>query len=88
MIVWGAGSATGGVYDPGIDSWKVVSVSQAPTARSYHTAVWTGSEMIIWGGVNGSTYFNSGGIYNPTADSWNDTASEASEQTMFLYAKP
>ena len=46
----------------------------APTARPpraiCHTAVWTGSEMIVWGGYNGSSYFNDGGRYNPAADSW------------------
>jgi hypothetical protein len=27
----------------------------APPARAHHTAVWTGSQMIIWGGSNAST---------------------------------
>ena len=38
--------------------------------RASHTAVWTGSEMIIWGGVMIGTYFNTGGRYNPSTDSW------------------
>ena len=37
-----------------------------------HTAVWTGSEMIVWGGEydNGSNpiYLNDGGRYNPVAN--------------------
>src|SRR5215211_1397963 len=35
------------------------------------TAVWTGIEMIVWGGwdVN-NTFFNTGGRYNPSTDSW------------------
>ncbi|MDB6111020.1 MAG: Kelch repeat-containing protein, partial [Pedosphaera sp.] len=37
--------------------------------RKGHTAVWTGSEMIIWGGNNGSLR-NDGARYNPAADSW------------------
>jgi hypothetical protein len=32
------------------DTWTATTVSNAPTVRSGHTAVWTGSEMIIWGG--------------------------------------
>jgi len=32
--------------------------------------VWTGSEMIVWGGGNVSGLFNDGGRYHPTADSW------------------
>ena len=36
-----------------------------------HTAVWTGSEMIVWGGADGgSGYLNDGGRYNPAANSW------------------
>ena len=37
-------------YDPGTDSWTAISTINAPDARFYHTAVWTGSEMIVWGG--------------------------------------
>jgi hypothetical protein len=36
------------------DSWTRTSRTNAPTARSSHTAVWTGSEMIVWGGQNNS----------------------------------
>ena len=41
---------TGGRYNPGTDSWTATSTTNAPTARYVHTAVWTGSEMIVWGG--------------------------------------
>jgi hypothetical protein len=51
------------------DTWTATSTSSAPNARSEHTAVWTGSEMIVWGGYNGSL-LNTGGKYNPSTDSW------------------
>ena len=35
-----------------------------------HTAVWTGSEMIVWGGWTGSTELNSGARYNPQTNRW------------------
>ena len=41
--------------------------------RSVHTAVWTGSEMIVWGGEF-SGYSNTGGRYNPSTDSWTATS--------------
>ena len=44
-----------------------------PVARKFHTAVWTGSEMIVWGGTNGSP-LNTGGRYNPSADAWTATS--------------
>ena len=60
MIVWGGStclapfncepSDTGGRYDPNTDNWTATSTTNAPEARSNHTAVWTGSEMIVWGG--------------------------------------
>src|SRR5437667_6991512 len=56
------------------DTWTGTSVTNAPTARSVHTAVWTGTEMIVWGGGNASSDFNTGGRYNPTTDSWTATS--------------
>ena len=57
---------SGGIYNPVNDSWDSTTTSGAPSPRSYHSAVWTGSAMIIWGGV-GTNYFNTGGKYtNPT----------------------
>src|SRR5262249_1188320 len=32
------------------DTWKSTLTAGAPLRRTFHTAVWTGSEMIIWGG--------------------------------------
>ena len=40
-----------------------------PQARSFHSAVWTGSEMIIWGGV-GDAVLSDGGRYDPVTDNW------------------
>jgi hypothetical protein len=37
-------------------------MTEAPDNRERHTAVWTGSEMIIWGGDNGG-FLNTGGRY-------------------------
>jgi hypothetical protein len=34
------------------DSWTATTTTNAPGARSSHTAVWTGTEMIVWGGAN------------------------------------
>ena len=35
------------------DTWT--ATSGPPDARGGHTAVWTGSEMIVWGGIRGFT---------------------------------
>ena len=81
MIVWGGDFSpprhnhldfnTGGKYNPSTDSWTATSSTNAPSARESHTAIWTGSEMIVWGGFEyPSTFFNTGGRYNPNTDSW------------------
>ena len=82
MIVWGGESGsgdlnTGGRYNPGSDSWTATSTTNAPIGRALHTAVWTGTEMIVWGGdyFDGTYhYLQSGGRYNPSTDSWVTTS--------------
>src|SRR5438552_37953 len=54
------------------DTWTPTSTTNAPAGRYEHTAVWTGSEMIVWGGFNGSC-LNTDGRYNPGTDSWTAT---------------
>jgi hypothetical protein len=86
MIVWGgetmsvSGSSsvlnTGSRYAPASDAWTSTSVgASTPSARYWHTAVWTGSEMIVWGGRDATSYRNTGGRYSPTSDSWTQTSS-------------
>ena len=71
MIVFGGNGNTGGRYNPASNSWTAVRTTNAPGARSSHVAVWTGSEMIVWGGGGDfASYFNTGGRYNPATDSW------------------
>ena len=77
MVVWGGYSGggylnTGGRYNPSMDTWAAggTSTTNAPTARDSHTTVWTGSEMIVWGGHENGADVNTGGRYNPTANTW------------------
>jgi hypothetical protein len=58
MIIWGGDFGngptwlnTGGRYNPSTNTWVTTSLTNAPTARALHTAVWTGNEMIVWGGL-------------------------------------
>ena len=66
----GTGAAlpfTGGIT-PGV--WQTLPALNAPSARSGHTAVWTGSKMLIWGGAAGGTLVGNGAAYDPSTDSW------------------
>ena len=64
MILWGGNEDytpnvfelllrvnTGGRYNPNTDTWTPTSTTGAPTARDLHSAVWTGTTMIVWGGL-------------------------------------
>lgn len=46
----GAVTNTGGVYDPATDTWSTTPGASAPSPRQVHTAIWTGTKMIVWGG--------------------------------------
>ncbi len=56
------------------DTWA--KTVDEPSARSGHAAIWTGSEMIIWGGSD-SNVRNDGSRYNPATDSWTPTSTGA-----------
>ena len=54
-----------------IDYWAATSSTNVPEARGEHGVVWTGKEMIVWGG--GFPGLNTGGRYNPVTDTWTAT---------------
>ena len=87
MIVWGGyyGNVfnTGGKYNPGTDSWTATSTTNAPSGRIGHTAVWTGSEMIVWGGYDVNTISNTGGRYDPSTDSWTATSTTNAPEARY-----
>ena len=73
MLVWGGFNAgvalgTGGRYNALAASWSPLSSVNSPSARSSHTAVRTGSSMIVWGGGTSSTTKAGGGEYVRSVD--------------------
>jgi hypothetical protein len=79
MLVWGGRTAlngstalgSGALYYPAKNVWKTIAVdANTPTARWGHTAVWTGTKMIIWGGANATGLIGDGASYDPVAGSW------------------
>jgi hypothetical protein len=74
MVVWGGGTwngsdvvDTGAAYDPVTDIWTPTSTANAPSARYRHTAIWTGSRMIVWGGYQVGSLLNTGALYDPSS---------------------
>jgi hypothetical protein len=90
VLVWGGCAATvpqcddqasgadelddGAAYNPATDRWR--PISRSPLApRDRPEAVWTGQEMLVWGGVvppgQGGSY---GAAYDPASDTWRPLA--------------
>ena len=87
MLVWGGYGPTeacprscarddGAAYDLNTNSWALMAPSGL-SARGGHRAVWTGKEMVVWGGLTarvgggpGLTTLNDGAAYNPADDTW------------------
>jgi len=80
VIIWGGITTceytscylnSGAIFDPKTNSWTAISSDGAPEGRYFHSAVWTGSKMIVWGGtLTGSNNTNTGGIYDLKTNSW------------------
>ncbi len=77
MIIWGglnnsSAQEVGGRYNPTTDTWSLVDYLAEPAPRIGPTAVWMGSEMIIFGGE---------GCFN---DTWSCTP----PKLLYLYLRP
>src|SRR5205823_2507971 len=92
MIIWGGSNAvypyymnTGARYSPAGDFWSPVSANGAPGPRSDHTAIWTGAEMILWGGSYLSGSLNTGGRYDTASDSWKPTTTSSAPAGRYFH---
>jgi len=76
-------SASGGCID---NTWTPTSITNAPDGRILPTAVWTGRDMIVWGGttdrING---LNTGGRYDPGTDSWTATSTSGAPAARYWH---
>jgi N-acetylneuraminic acid mutarotase len=81
----------GAAYNPMTDTWRTLSSKGAPSARASHVSVWTGQELVIWGG-DASGDFDGGNIkaladgfaYNPTTDRWRSLSSRGAPKANCL----
>lgn len=77
LVMWGGYSDYGGTvhndgfsWDPDTNAWTPIAESPL-TGRSAAGAVFTGTEIVIWGGYGeGQTPLGNGAAYDPEADSW------------------
>ncbi len=82
MVVWGGAELTelpehpvadGAAFSPSSGQWRLVAPSPL-SARSSAAVVWTGTEMVVWGGSNAGEFLGDGAAYNPATDSWRPIA--------------
>ncbi len=89
MIIWGGrwfgGASTvddGVAYNPTLDEWRSLSTSGAPRGGVDEAMIWTGRQMIVWGGTvndqgptNLGVQVGDGARYDPELDSWTPISS-------------
>ena len=81
IIIWGGYikhssgiwilSNTGISFNPETYTWSSLKTINAPAARYRHTALWTGGQMIVWGGIGRQDQgLADGAIYDPKTSTW------------------
>lgn len=62
-------------YQPETDLWSYSNPDNAPEGRRLPKSVWTGSKLVVWGGVTEHPdYLGTGGIYDPETNQWASTS--------------
>jgi hypothetical protein len=87
LIVWGGGvpppsgfysvpTTDGAVYDPRADRWRPMSRRGAPGLYPGFSSVWTGRELLVWGGITKAFLPEPvpGAAYDPASDRWRPVA--------------
>jgi len=86
MIIWGGASLQGdgytlnnapiqgARYNPTNNTWIPMTTNGAPRPRFVPFTAWTGTEMLVWGGIDGDSSgaltVAEGARYNPVSDTW------------------
>jgi len=89
MIVWGGQDSpmvpfanTGARWKRSTNVWAATTTTNAPSGRQGQPAVWTGHEMLVWGGDDGLNFLNTGGRYDPVTDTWRPTSHRSTSGTF------
>lgn len=91
LLVWGGEGELGPLgsgaqllfADGSPAAWSPLSAAGAPSARSGHTAVWTGSRLLVWGGQSDGTPLGDGAAYDPATDTWQALPSAGAPAARF-----
>ncbi len=96
IITWGDmvgehETSAGEIYDPVTNSWSSFSSANAPRARTNFVSAFTGTELLVWGGMarfaNEPFVFNDGGAYNLDTGVWTRPNKPLGKLTPAEFAK-
>lgn len=87
LLIWGGESCAGAAcpndqgphlsdgagYNAANDAWRKLAKSPL-SGREAAASVWTGTELLVWGGNTGQVLVADGAAYNPAKDSWRPLA--------------
>ena len=92
MIIWGGYNIdclhcvnTGARYNPTSNTWTPMATNSAPAGRYNHSSIWTGTELIIWGGWDCTSTFGDGARYNPATDTWTPISTNNAPSARYLH---
>jgi hypothetical protein len=78
LFVWGGDrpAADGALYDHAAQTWRLLPEAAPQTPPLPHAVVWTGEEVLVWGGTTGSRDRapREGAAYDPATDTWRQLA--------------
>ena len=98
LIVWGGVSGadlldTGASYRPDTDTWTPLMphALNAPSPRAYPTGVWTGRELLVWGGcVIPNPYptncYSDGSRFDPVTSHWTAMSTDGAPSSRARFA--
>jgi hypothetical protein len=71
VIVAGPEGGSFELSDPGAAKFEMSALAPSPLSpRADMTGVWTGEELIVWGGTSNGAVAGDGAAYSPASDSW------------------
>lgn len=89
FLVWGGhmgqsdeSTASGLIYDPAADTWSPMPEPPTLGPRSRPASVWTGEELLIWGGADFNTpypydAYADGAAFDPSTGTWGEPLPQA-----------
>jgi hypothetical protein len=85
MVVWGGGDVaaaadygTGSRFDPTTNTWAAMTTVGAPGGRRGAYGFWTGSRVLLYGGVDRNGLPSSAAnLYDPVNDSWSSLSTQS-----------